>query len=135
MVRFGWHVEDGLGAHILPGEMSAHEKTGISHATCSIEVRHGRCRRECQTCHLAVPTTRHNWYVGAQVAEDKQPLQAIFTLPPHYLQHDHVRNNHLAYRMDLMPNVQSGCSCLMWPAYSIVLPTAGAPGRSGFCSR
>jgi hypothetical protein len=56
MVRFGWHVEDGLGAHILPGEMSAHANTGISHATCSIEVRHGRCRRECQTCNLAVAT-------------------------------------------------------------------------------
>jgi hypothetical protein len=59
MVRFGWHVEDGLGAHILPGKMSAHEHTGISHATCSIEVRHGRCRRECQTCQLAVATRCH----------------------------------------------------------------------------
>jgi hypothetical protein len=39
MVRFGWHVEDGLGAHILPGEMAVHDSTQISHATCSIEVR------------------------------------------------------------------------------------------------
>lgn len=61
MVRFGWHVEDGLGAHILPGEMSVSQSTDISHATCSIEVRHDICRRErVHTRYLAVPTRRHS---------------------------------------------------------------------------
>ena len=52
------------------------------------------------------------------MAEDKQPLQAIFTLPRHYLQHDHVRSRHLIYCMCCCirrlqpPHVATEFSCL-----------------------
>ena len=115
MVRFGWHVEDGLGAHILPGKMSVNESNGISHATCSIEVRHDTCRRESPHMSSRRP---NETCIAAQVAEDKQPLQAIFTLPQHFLQRDHVRSRHLIYCMCCCtrrlqpPHVAGNVNCL-----------------------
>lgn len=117
MVRFGWHVEDNLGAHIPPDGVAAHRDTQICHATCHIEVYrmlqaaaaatslHGIIWT-CSCCfqpHFAidiVPVASSltcclpsKWgRVHAQLGEDAEPLLAIFTLPPDYLSHQHVRN-------------------------------------------
>lgn len=40
MVRFSWHVEDGLSAFVPVGGLQADkEAPGVQHADCDIEVR------------------------------------------------------------------------------------------------
>jgi hypothetical protein len=56
MVRFQWHVEDGGGAQILPGEMAYHPDTSVQHA-----------------------------YVDVEIPGHKQSITLLFTIPKGYL--------------------------------------------------
>lgn len=38
MVRFSWHVEDGLQAYLPPGAYTLQKDSSVRHAACEIEV-------------------------------------------------------------------------------------------------
>lgn len=72
MVRFHWHVEDGLAAFVPPNGLVQHKDTAVMHATCELEMP------------------------GQGVT-----IPSCMTLPPHYLQETAVKEVGVVLAHDL----------------------------------
>lgn len=82
MVRFHWHVEDGLSAYVPPGGLTGQKDTDVKHAACEIEVG---------SASLPIIQVRARtliWLrrtVCAQIPGQKETLPALLTVPPSWL--------------------------------------------------
>ena len=90
MVRFHWHVEEGLSAFIPPGGFAAQKESGVKHASCEIEVSFcGPCSAGSNVC---VPARRivKQILMVAQIPAQKETLPGLLTLPSNWLHGDQV---------------------------------------------